>query len=88
MIDKIMNSPNQKCRAISAAPAFSRKHQNAYLRHIEIENDNKKLLHSMGQIMQSNYKSAVKTAISNRKCLHFKIKSALIIYLKLSGIKI
>ena len=42
----------------------------------------------MGQIMQSNYKSAVKTAISNRKWLKFEIKSASVSFLKLSEIKI
>lgn len=37
------------------------------MRHVEIETVNKKLLDNMNKIMQSDYKSAVKTAISNRK---------------------
>mmetsp|Transcript_14961 Transcript_14961/g.18844 ORF Transcript_14961/g.18844 Transcript_14961/m.18844 type:complete len:104 (+) Transcript_14961:174-485(+) len=37
----------------------------AYARHIEIENDNRKLLDNMSRIMHNQYKSAVKTAISN-----------------------
>ena len=37
------------------------------MRHVEIETVNRKLLENMSKIMQSDYKSAVKTAISNRK---------------------
>ena len=39
----------------------------AYVRHMEIEANNRKLLDSMSRIMHNDYKSAVKTAISNRK---------------------
>ena len=42
------------------------------MRHVEIEMVNRKLLDNMSKIMQSDYKSAVKTAISNRK-YHLKI---------------
>ena len=36
-----------------------------YMRNVEIETVNKKLLENMSRIMQSDYKSAVKTAMSN-----------------------
>ena len=37
------------------------------MRHVEIETVNRKLLDNLSKIMQNDYKSAVKTAISNRK---------------------
>ena len=43
------------------------------MRHVEIETVNKKLLDNMNKIMQSDYKSAVKTAISNRKSYSYLI---------------
>jgi len=58
---------HQQGRCSSTAPNFSHKNQMAYMRHVEIEMVNRKLLDSMSKIMQSDYKSAVKTAISNRK---------------------
>lgn len=69
VIRKIMATPIAltKSRSISTAPYFSRKNQMAYMRHVEIEMVNKKLLDNMSKIMSSDYKSAVKTAISNRK---------------------
>ena len=69
VIKKIMAAPVSlsKSRSISTAPNYSRKNQVAYMRHVEIEMVNKKLLDNMSKIMQSDYKSAVKTAISNRK---------------------
>ena len=69
-IDKIMRAPVQQqaiSRSVSTAPNYSRKNQMAYMRHVEIETVNRKLLENMSKIMQSDYKSAVKTAISNRK---------------------
>ena len=67
-IRKIMNGQSIcKSRSISTAPSFSRKNQIAYMRHVEIETCNRKLLDNMSRIMQNDYKSAVKTAISNRK---------------------
>ena len=41
------------------------------MRHLEIETDNRKLLDCMSSIMCSNYKSAVKTALTNRKYRYF-----------------
>ena len=38
---------------------------------------NRKLLDNMSKIMQSDYKSAVKTAIQNRKCPFFKFRNVL-----------
>ena len=37
------------------------------MRHVEIETVNRKLLENMSKIMSNDYKSAVKTAMSNRK---------------------
>lgn len=37
------------------------------MRHVEIETVNRKLLENMSKIMSNEYKSAVKTAIENRK---------------------
>ena len=71
VIQQIMRVPvhveKQVNRSFTAAPSFSRKNQVAYMRHVEIETVNRKLLDNMNKIMQSDYKSAVKTAISNRK---------------------
>ena len=39
----------------------------AFMRHIEIETDNRKLLDSMTMIMHNHYKSPVQTAMANRK---------------------
>lgn len=41
----------------------------AYMRYVEIEIMNKKLLENMGKIMNNDYKSAVRSALTNRK--HF-----------------
>ena len=54
-------------RSVTTAPNYSRKNQVAYMRHVEIETVNRKLLDNMNKIMSSDYKSAVKTAISNRR---------------------
>ena len=62
-----MNAPVQKGRSSSTTAPCSRKNQMAYMRHVEIETVNRKLLENMSKIMQNDYKSAVKTAISNRK---------------------
>ena len=61
-------------RSVSTAPNYSRKNQMAYMRHVEIETVNRKLLENMSKIMSNDYKSAVKTAMSNRKlsCLILK----------------
>ena len=70
VIQQIMRVPVQVDkvnRSVTTAPTFSRKTQGAYMRHVEIETVNRKLLDNMNKIMQSDYKSAVKTAISNRK---------------------
>jgi len=71
VIKKIMRQPipEQKGggRCVSTAPNYSRKNQIAYMRHVEIETVNRKLLENMSKIMSNDYKSAVKTAIENRK---------------------
>ena len=54
-----------KSRSISTAPNYTRKNQIAYMKHVEIETVNRKLLDNLSKIMQNDYKSAVKTAISN-----------------------
>ena len=73
VIQQIMRVPvqvNQVNRSVTTAPSFTRKTQGAYMRHVEIETVNRKLLDNMNKIMQSDYKSAVKTAISNRKWIN------------------
>lgn len=70
-----MNAPVSAAmsfRSISTAPHFHRKSSNYvdYSRQLDIEIVNKKLLENMSKIMQNDYKSAVKTALSNRKHLH------------------
>jgi len=71
VIKKIMAAAvvSSKQRSLSTAPNYSRKNQMAYMRHVEIEVVNRKLLDNMSKIMQNDYKSAVKTAFSNRKDL-------------------
>ena len=66
-------------RSISTAPNYSRKHQMAYMRHVEIEMVNRKLLDNMSRIMASDYKSAVKEAISNRKSPSFSKRNVFIL---------
>lgn len=87
VIQDIMRLPVQAShvnRSVTAAPNFSRKNQMAYMRHVEIETVNRKLLDNMNKILQSDYKSAVKTAISNRK---FKLsRSSVQVKLKFSSV--
>ena len=71
-IRKIMNAPVRPPRQVSQSStiqhgANTRKNAIAYQRHLEIEINNRKLLDNMSRIMHNDYKSAVKTAISNRK---------------------
>ena len=71
-IRKIMQAPprtRQFSQPQSQHGANTRKNAMAYMRHLEIEINNRKLLDNMSQIMHNNYKSAVKTAISNRKLI-------------------
>ena len=67
-IQTIMNAPigtTMSFRSISTAPNYRRKNSTYadYSRALEIEMTNKKLLENMCKIHESDYKSAVKTAL-------------------------
>ena len=72
-----MNAPVTKSmsfRSVSTAPNFGRKssvNYSSYSKRLEMEMVNKKLLENMSKIMHSDYKSAVKTALSNRMSIIF-----------------
>ena len=53
VISQIMRAPihSSKMRSATTAPNFSRKNQMAYMRHVEIETVNRKLLENMNKIM-------------------------------------
>ena len=59
----------------------AKRNNMAYMRYVEIEIMNKKLLENMGKIMNNDYKSAVRSALTNREYSNLNLFNSPLIFL-------